>query len=74
MTLETKQKVDTIAKWVLVAVLGACGYFLKNMADESRDTREQMYELKSEVQVLKARVDELGRTVRTFMRNRDNDE
>lgn len=73
MTHETKQDMkqgfEIAGSWLTRVLLGVCIYFLSQQMNKIDETTEQLQDLKSEVMVLKYRIDDLSRTVQRLTNN-----
>ena len=71
MTHETKQGFEIAGNWMTRGLLAVCIYFLVDLVQDIKATREQLEEIKIEVTVLKSRFDDMSREFRRLSRNGD---
>jgi hypothetical protein len=69
MTQETKHGFEIAGNWLTKALLGVCIYFLVDLVQDIKATREQLEEIKIKVTVLESRFDDMSREFRRLSRN-----
>lgn len=69
MTQEAKQGFEIAGNWLTKGLLAVCIWFLVDLIQEIKTTREQLEKMTIKVTVLESRFDDMAREVRRLSRN-----